>query len=513
MVASSTALGRQDIRWASGLAGFGFRLACTVAGPALLSLAFPPFDVGPIALIALVPLFLLWSKLTWKQAFWWGWLAGILMFLTILYWTSITIFEFVGAWSSLALTLLCAIEGFAVAATAVSAALVGKGAFRLGSIFGVPAAWVIFESIRTNGSLGVPFGQLGLVASHMLWLLPIAALGGVYLLTAVVALANAAVAAILVGSRSLRIAGAVVLGFLAVIVAISDTRRVDALAPATLRVAIAQGNIEQDVKWTPQVFVQSQKIYANMTREAASRGARVVVWPETAITTSAPQDRMLLQKLTGLAASTHVWMLAGTIDTPTPQGYYNALIDLTPQGSVSGIYHKHWLVPFAEYLPFANLLRRLPIMDQASTFLAGPGPHVLSAGGYSWGPLICYESAFAPYARATVNAGADVIVIATDDAWFNSTPEPYQHADIAAVQAVATGRWIVRAASTGISEIINPHGVIVSALGVGQRGIVMGNIGQGIQTPYDRYGAAWLITLCLVVLASGIIVARVRHTA
>jgi apolipoprotein N-acyltransferase len=144
-------------------------------------------------------------------------------------------------------------------------------------------------------------------------------------------------------------------------------------------------------------------------------------------------------------------------------------------------------------------------------FLRGPGPRLLTAAGFRWGPLICYESAFAPYARATANAGADAIVIATDDAWFNGTSEPYQHADAAVVEAVATGRWIVRAASSGISEIIDPHGTIVAELGVGRQGIVIGNVGKGTTTPYDRSGVAWLVAMCFIIVAVSLAVETGRR--
>jgi apolipoprotein N-acyltransferase len=498
---------------AARFASWSVTFALSLAGPALLSLAFPPFNLGAVALVALVPWFVLWSRLSWTQAFWWGWFAGTILFLTVLYWTSLTVFEYVGAWSALALGLLCGLEGLAVAATAVTASLVGRGEFRLTSLFALPAAWLLFESVRTSGSLGVPFGELGLVAAHATWLLPLAAFGGVYLLTMVVALANAAVAALFSRHARLRTAGALMLVALAIVTAVTRIHANSALAPTALRVAVAQGDVEQKSKWTPETSVRSQAVYAALTRKAVSRGAKVVVWPETAITESALQDESQVKRLAALTTATHVWILAGALDSPTPDGYYNALLDIAPDGSIRGVYHKHMLVPFAEYLPFDYLLRRIPVMGSASNFLRGPGPHVLQAAGYRWGPLICYESAFAPYARATANAGSDVLVIATDDAWFNGTPEPYQHADAAVIEAVATGRWVVRAASTGISEIIDPHGSIVTQLGVGEQGIVIGDVGKGITTPYDRDGVGWLLAVCFILVASGLGTGRSRHRA
>lgn len=488
-------------------------LAASLAGPIVLMCAFPTLDVGIVSFIALVPWFLLWSKASWKQALWWGWFAGAVMSLVLFNWMIHSIGDFVGSWSILALVLLCAYQGLFIAVVAVLTSLVGRGELRSISVFAAPAAWLLGETLRTRGQFGLPFGELGLVAAHLPWLLPLAAYGGVYLLSAVIALANGAIAALLGGTPGARRTGAIVLVVLALIIVTgyAARHRVSALPP-TLRVAVAQGNISQREKWTPSIFEQTLETYTTLTRQAAARGAKVVVWPETAITSYPLQEPWLLTRLESVAAQSQVWIMAGTIDRPSPDGYYNSLIALTPEGTVGGVYHKRMLVPFAEFLPLDHMLRPLPLFDSASRFLSGPGPHLLAAAGWQWGTLICYESAFAPYARATANAGADALIVATDDAWFGGTNGPYQHADVAVVTAVATGRWIVRGADTGVSQIIDPRGTIVAQLGLGRQGIVVSDIGRGIVTPYDRFGIAWLLVLALGVVVAGLWRTREKAT-
>ncbi|MDQ6767186.1 MAG: apolipoprotein N-acyltransferase [Candidatus Eremiobacteraeota bacterium] len=480
-------------------------LAASLAGPLLLSLAFPMINFGLVSLIALVPLFLVWSKASWKQALWWGWLAGTVMFILLINWMMHSIGDFVGSWSIVALVLLSAYEGLFVAASAVLASLIGRGEFRPISVVALPAAWLLLENVRTRGSLGVPFGELGLAAAHLPWLLPLAAYGGVYLLSAIIALANGAVAGLIGGTPAARRTSAIVLAALVLLVAAgSAARQGVAIEPRTLRVGIAQGNISQREKWTPAIFERTLEIYTALTRQAVARGATIVVWPETAVTSYPLQQPWLLTRLESVAATNHAWIMAGTVDRPSPDGLFNALLELTPAGTVGGVYHKRFLVPFAEYLPLDRLLRRLPLLDSASHFVSGPGPHLLPAAGWWWGTLICYESAYAPYARATANAGADALIIATDDAWFGGTSGPYQHADVAVVDAVSTGRFVVRGADTGISEIIDPKGTIVARLGLGEQGIVVGDIGRGTVTPYDRHGVFWLLFFALLALLAGL---------
>jgi apolipoprotein N-acyltransferase len=481
-------------------------LAASLAGPGLLSLAFPKVNLGIFAFIALVPLFLLWSKSSWKQAFWWGLLAGVTLFALLLNWTTNSLHEFVGNWWVLGLVLICLIEGLNVAFMALAISLVCRGEFRATAIFAVAAVWLLGETWRTRGSLGLPFGELGLAAVHLPWLLPIAAYGGVYLLTGVVALVNAALAGIIDGTPPARRTGLAVLCVLAVLIVTGDVlRNRVTLPPAHVRVGIAQGNISQVEKWSPAIFAQTISIYATLTHQAAARGAKVVVWPETAVTGAPLQDPLLLRTLETLAQQSNVWIIAGTIDRPTKNTYYNAMLDLSPAGTMAGVYRKRLLVPWAEYLPLASLLDRLPIMREVSGFSAGAGPRLLPAAGFLWGALICFESAFAPYARATANAGADAIVVATDDAWFAGTTGPRQHGDIAIVDAISTGRWIVRGAATGISMIISPKGDVIAELPMGTSGTIVGDVGRGIETPYDRFGIMWLLLLsALAIVAAAV---------
>lgn len=476
-------------------------LAALFVSAVLLALAFPPFNMGIVSFIALVPLFLFWSKASWKHAFWWGWLAGSVAFLFLFYWMTHSVGDFIGSWSLLALVFICVIEGFFVALVGLLGALVGRGQYSALCVFALPAAWLLAETLRTRGAFGVPFGELGLVAAHLSWMLPLAAYGSVYFITAIIALINAAIAGIIAGTPAARRVGTITLVAVALIIVLANIdRHREAIPHPTLRVGIAQGNISQREKWTPSIFEKTIAIYSDLTRQAAARGARVVIWPETVITSYPLQEPLLLHQLESLSKSTNVWLLAGTIDRPDADTYYNAMLDLTPQGSVAGVYHKDLLLPFAEYLPLDNLLRRLPLMNAASRFRSGPGPHLLDAAGFAWGTLICWESAFEPYARRTANAGADAIVVATDDAWFGTTGGPYQHEDIAVLDAVSTGRWVVRGADTGVSTIIDPQGNSVARLGLDRMGVIVANIGRGVATPYDRFGVVWLLVAALAVL-------------
>ena len=282
--------------------------------------------------------------------------------------------------------------------------------------------------------------------------------------------------------------------------------------PPTVKVAIAQGNISQRDKWSPAIFQHTLAVYAGLTSNAAARAAAIVVWPETAVTSYPLQDPSLLAYLERLAAANNTWLIVGTIDRPQKLSLYNAVIALTPKGALGNQYRKHILVPFAEYLPADKYLRGLPLFGEASQFVAGPGPTLLRAAGVRFGVLVCYESAFAPYAREIANAGADALIVVTDDAWFGETSGPYQHAEMAVVDAVQTGRWVVRGGDTGISEIIDPKGNVVAYLGLDKAGVVDGYIGPPIDAPYLRWGALWLLVPALGALVAAFLPHRHAST-
>jgi apolipoprotein N-acyltransferase len=422
------------------------------------------------------------------------------------FWMTNSLGDYIGNWKLVAGALLGCIEGLAFAAVATLTSLACRGAIGALAVVALPAAWLLVESIRTRGSLGVPFGELGLAAVHIPWMLPVAAFGGAYGLTALVALFNGGVLGIVAGSARGKIAGALAAGAVVIIVVAANVDRARiAVPPPTLKVAVAQGNISQRDKWSPAIFEHTMAVYSDLTRTAAARGAKVVVWPETAVTSYPLQNPSLLAYLERLASANGVWLLAGTIDRPQRLTLYNTVIALTPKGTFESEYDKHILVPFAEYLPLDRYLRGLPLFGEASQFVQGPGPTLLRAGGMRLGVLICYESAFSPYAREVVNAGADALIIVTDDAWFGHTSGPYQHADMAVVDAVQTGRWVVRGADTGISEIIDPKGNIVTQLGLDEAGIVTASIGPPIDAPYVRWGVLWLLVVALVALVAALL--------
>ncbi|MGA8534746.1 MAG: apolipoprotein N-acyltransferase, partial [Candidatus Tumulicola sp.] len=275
------------------------------------------------------------------------------------------------------------------------------------------------------------------------------------------------------------------------------------LPPPSIEVAAIQGNIAQSLKWN--ALDLAVRRYTNMTRFAAAQKPKLIVWPETVITTTLDFDPQLMLRFGNLAAQTHATIVAGSLSVQRRR-MYNALYIFQPDGSYE-IYDKRQLVPFAESFPGRAFLSWMPYVGELSgRFSTGKTDGVYSTAALRIAPLICWESAFADLAFAQMRRGAQLLVISTDDAWFGTTSGPYMHAQIAQLRAIETGAYVVRAAATGISGIIAPDGTWQKRSRMEELTIVDGKVGPPVSTIYARIGPtavalalAWLYVALLLV--------------
>ncbi|MBV9234006.1 MAG: apolipoprotein N-acyltransferase, partial [Candidatus Eremiobacteraeota bacterium] len=274
--------------------------------------------------------------------------------------------------------------------------------------------------------------------------------------------------------------------------------------PPKIRVAAVQGNIAQSFKWNYLNLAVER--YSLMTRLAAAGRPQLVAWPETVITTNLNGDPVLLYRFESLAREVHATIVAGSLRW-TRKKLYNALYVFSPNGTYV-TYDKRELVPFAEWFPGRRFLWWLPYVASLNGGLnAGAVNGVYPTEALPIAPLICWESAFAELAYAQVRAGAQLLVVSTDDAWFGTTSGPYMHAQIAQLRAIETGAYVVRAAATGISGIVAPDGTWQRRSRLDSQTIVDGRVGPRVPTLFARIGPTAIVemlaALYLVLLLLG----------
>ena len=492
------------------------RLGAGVSGAAFAALyafGMPGYGIPGLPFVALVPLILLsLSSESARHAAFRGFLAGTAANLLLFYWIAYTVA--VPGKLGWALGAVAALLVSAYIAVYVSAAcwIAYRLAVRLGEggLWALPVAWVGLEYARAVLFTGFPWLLLGYGLSDSPSLRQAADLAGVPGLGFLLALANVALyrSGSLLARRSYRACAAPVAALLAVpafLFAYGSWRNGAAEEPSAgraIRVAVAQGGIDQSVKWNPAFQAQTVAIYGSLTREAAAAGAEVIVWPETAAPFFYGWEADLSREVDRIAAAAGVPLIFGApwFDPSDAGKYFNSVFLLDGQGVPRGRYDKRHLVPFGEYIPLRSVLFFLQKLTPGEAdFSAGAGPALLRVGGGDAGASICYEALFPGIIREQVRAGAGWLVNVTNDAWFGDTVAPWQHLAMARMRSVEVRRPMVRAANAGITAVIDAKGASVAELGLFRRGIVAAAVRPGSgETLYAKSGDIFEISCAIL---------------
>lgn len=442
------------------------RLAAGCLSAALLVAAFPPWRVGVLAWVALVPLILAIQGLSAWRGFALGWLCGVIANFGVFYW----IFEVPGFHLRHAL-VLAPILGLFLAVWCVG--VVQLRFPSLVSILGLAALWSLLEWARAHaGFLALPWANLAHTQTRNTWFLQLAAVGGEGAIAFMLVVVNGLVALAIARGDRRRILEALVLLVVLESAGLGLTKWPRAGTDA-LRVAVIQPAIARGERSTPAGYVAGRTRIANLTRAAASAHPDLIVWPETAIReiSTRPEEGRFVAALAGEAGSA---ILTGASEAEkfarrerasltAGMRVYNSAYLVSSTGDLSPPYRKVKLLPFAESTPMADSVH-WPEWLVGKSFGITPGtkPILFSLGrGIEILPIICWENLFADFVRSGVDRGADLVVHLANDNWFGRTAAPYQHLRASQLRAVENGVSVVAASNTGPSELIDPRGRII----------------------------------------------------
>ncbi len=494
----------------------------SVCSGLLLTAAFPAVGWSYAAWIALV--FLLWAVrgLSVKQSFAAGFAAGLVHYLTLLYWLVHTMhtYGYLPVW--LSVLILCLLAVYLALYPAVFAASVAW--LRPGPLWALilfPSLWVCLEFIRNYLLTGFPWGLLGYSQYRHLSLIQMADIFGVYGVSFLVVLVNTVLFFALVYAkkalwRHALVPGAKILACVGILAAALlavlhyGGQRMNAVdeviaAAETENVAVVQGNISQSEKWDAAFCHSTIDTYLRLSGDMAAAGADLIIWPETAAPFYFRYDRPMTAKLISGIQNIGVHFLVGaptvTLEDESVR-YYNSAYMIAPDGEIQGRYDKAHLVPFGEYVPLHRFLFFIgPMVAQVGEFRAGPMGHTLQWDDVAIGVQICYEVIFPELAEAMARNRAALLVNITNDAWFGFTSAPYQHFSMAVFRAVENRRPLARAANTGISGFIDPVGRILVQTPLFEEAAIVRPVPvmANLDTIYTRYGAL-PVAACFVVI-------------
>jgi apolipoprotein N-acyltransferase len=445
--------------------------ALALISGALLALSFPRFGTPAFAWLALTPLLVaLGRPARASRGFQLGLAAGVAYFGGTVYWVSSVMAQYGGFGAPLAVLIAALLVAFLALFPGMFGAVLVVVVSRLGrrALLAAPAVWVATELARTLFGGGFPWALVGYTQVPVLPIAQFASLVGVYGLSALVVAVNAALAYGVLergreGWRAVLVTLAVVLG-----VALWGGARLRdghlLRSGRPLTVGLVQGNVAQDLKWDPRLEDEILEKYLRATHGAVKRGAGLVLWPESA-TPFYFEEHVKGQRIRQLARDTQAWLLIGSdeFERGAPPVSYNAAFLVGPDGRTRGVYRKVHLVPFGEYVPLRRLLFfAAPLVENVSDFM--PGRDVVTlpfAGGARLSTAICYEVVYPALIRDGVEQGSELLTTITNDAWFGRSSAPWQHFDMAAMRAIEQGRYLARAANTGVSGFVDPYGRVL----------------------------------------------------
>ena len=369
------------------------------------------------------------------------------------------------------------------------------------------ALWSVYEWLQTFGWWGVPWGRLPLGQSEYLVGLQTASWFGSYFITFLLISVNAFVALALLDKQKTKhacIAAAAILIFqYGAGATLWFTQKNNG---ETVRVAAVQGNISSHEKWTTESAQKTQTVYAEYTAQAAREGAKIVVWPETALPYTVAEGNGYYSYAASLAVKYDVTILVGAFTKDINGGSYNSLICFTPDGRMlETVYSKRRLVPFGEFVPMRGLFETFipPLAELVMSeddITAGEGANVFFVEEGAIGSLICFDSIYEGLTRDSVLDGAQLIALSTNDSWFTDSAALYMHNAQAQLRAVESGRDIVRSANTGISTVINSRGEVISSLEPLVDGMIVEDVQMRSETTLYTHIGNLFVYLCALSL-------------
>jgi apolipoprotein N-acyltransferase len=382
---------------------------------------------------------------------------------------------------------------------------------RVGIVVLFPIMWTAAEWVIAHlPQVGFPWLGLGTSLTGYPTVVQLADIVGARGVTLLLALANAALAMAWLGRRDRRrgatLTAAVVVG-LVLAWGYGVLRERSVVLRPVGRVAVLQPNIGYAEKWEPALQDSVVEGLLNLAARALHEARPgLVVWPEAAVPGYFHRHPEWRRRIAELSRATGTPQLVGGFDyVPHPDGsfdYYNAafLFDTLGRHDAQPAYHKQYLVPITERVPFFNP-RWFTVRFFEGYGVGEPGPvFVVPIGRF--GALICYESAFEDVSRRYRREGADFLVNITNDAWFGGTSAVYQHAAHLVMRAIESRVGIARAANSGFSEFVDPLGRRHRRTALDTRTIAAHELTTSdVRTLYTRWGD-WVGSVVMVLTAA-----------
>lgn len=488
----------------------------------LLIISFPRFNQPWLAWVAFIPLIAFMVHVrTPARAFWGGYVAGGIELFALLVWMPAVLGRYGGlsdwlAWTGYVLLILL-LACFTGAACFVTKRLTHWGGTAFLLLF--PAVWILIEYIQTK----IPFGGFpwllaGYSQSDWLTLIQVADITGVYGISFLVTgFSTAVVWAARHKGRNFQAwwpaLTAVGLFSACLLYGSASLDRWSGLQEDSTA-AMLQGDLSADES-SAVLAEKYQAGYQRMADSLQPSSVDLLILPESPTPVMYERDARYRAVYESLAARFTYGMIFNNIRSEkTGDGlkYFNSAYYLNGKGALSGVYDKIHLVPFGEYVPLKDIFVFLRTITQdVGEFQPGREGNTFRLGRHPVNATVCFEAIFPDLVREFVRGGSRLIVNLTNDRWYGNSSAPFQHFSIARWRAIENRRYLLRAANSGISAVVEPTGRVQTATGILRQAVCQGRfafISQ--QTFYTRYGDMFVF-LCAIIVLGFTVLALMRE--
>lgn len=526
----------------------------------LLALAFPPFNQADAAWFALIPALLLFRSQARGKSFWKGFVFGYIFWVIDLLWlvqlrnndgpialVLLGIFA-LAAWCSLFFAFFAKAVSWMWSWNKITASPWGRLVL---AVICEPLLWVGAEYIRGTLFTGFAWNPLAASQYRNCALLHCISWCGAGTLSFLIVAVNSGIASMFtriwqdvfrknrisnsdgkpvwrrfpIRTAELMVAlTSVVACWMAGISAIRSPRS----SVESIRVGLMHPDIPCVFETDTDTFTNAYARLADYSDMSQALRTDLNIWPETALPGYIPYDEAAYLLTSNAVASSSAPLLSGGVeyagrDSKGEDIIYNSAFVFGPNGVIQSVYRKRHLVPCGEYIPGYKIFPFLKnLAPTGYTCEAGKTSRPISvrlfpdadgnAKNVNIGMLICFEDVFPYLSRETTVQGANMLVCAANDAWFDGSYEAEQHLSQAVLRCVENHRPMARSTNRGVTCLISANGRVLHRIGEGNGGGTPGFFVSGVNlepkdsmTPYTRYGD-WLLNIPAAVILFAVFV-------